>query len=77
MSARFTLNKEDAIKILKVFGYSVASAGVVALGALWAKVQLPEAYFFMIPLVNTLLVTLQKFIESKPLGKTAQGHPTP
>lgn len=62
MSPRFSLDKTDAIKILKVLGWTVASAAVAALISLLAHLQVPSQYLFLVPIANTVLVALQKFI---------------
>jgi hypothetical protein len=62
MSKRFQLNKEDLIKILKVLGYSTASAVVGTLVVIIGDLDVAPQYLFLLPVVNSLLVSLQKFL---------------
>ncbi len=61
MSQKYSLNKTDGIKILKVLGWSAGSAIVSALITIIANIDLPVQYVWIIPIVNTILVTAQKF----------------
>jgi len=63
-SKRWQLDKKDLTNILKVLGYSVGSALCAALIAVLAQADIPEAWLFIVPLVNTLLVTAKKWFES-------------
>lgn len=62
MSPKFYLDKEDLYKIMKVFGWTVASAAVVFLLNLMQVVQVPSSYIWLMPLINTALVAIQRWI---------------
>ena len=65
MSAIFRLDKSDNQGILKVIGYTIATAVVVALIDLLSGFEFPVQYLWFAPVVNTLLVTAKKFFESQ------------
>ena len=67
MSARFSLVRDDAEKILKVLAYSVASAVIAALISLVSDAKVPTELVILVPLVNTLLVAAKKFFEDNPV----------
>lgn len=62
MSPRYTLNKEDVIRMLKVLGWTLASTAVATLITLLAELEVPKEYTFLLPVVNTLLVGLHSFL---------------
>lgn len=66
-SPRFELNKKDGSHILKVFLWSILSAAVGFIILLIPQVHVPEQYALIaatiIPLVNTTLVAVKKFID--------------
>lgn len=64
-STKFTLNKEDAIKILKVAGFSIASTALACAMALLAKADVPLQWAWLVPAINTILVALKKFVEGQ------------
>jgi hypothetical protein len=68
-SERFTLNKEDLLKILKVFGWSMASSVVATAITILPQVDVPTKYTAiagtLIIIINTLLVAVKKFIDGK------------
>ena len=61
-SNKYELNKEDGVKILKVFGYLLASTTISFLIALLPQLELGETAF-LIPIINMVLVTVQKLIK--------------
>jgi len=69
MSEKFSLDKADAVHVLKVFGYSVGSAAVGALITLIPSIHVPAQYAvimgLLIPSVNTALVALQRFLADR------------
>ena len=65
MSAIFHLDKGDSKGILKVIGYTIATAVVVALIDLLSGFEFPAQYLWIAPVINTLLVAAKKFFESK------------
>jgi hypothetical protein len=64
-SPRFSFNKEDAKNIVKVFLWSTASAGVTALIAFLGTFEVDAKYAILIPVINTGLVALKKFVEDR------------
>lgn len=71
----FTIDREDAKKILSTFAWSVASAGVAGLLAVLPLVHYtgvsPTVAFAIasaVPLVNTALVALQRWVNDKRLN---------
>ena len=65
MSAPFTLDKKDALHIAKVAGYSIGATVVATLITLVAQMQVAPEYLFIVPIVNTLLVSLEQFLRNK------------
>ena len=65
MSEKYSLNKADLIHILKVMGFVVASAVVSYLIKLIPDLNVPNEYLFLIPIVNMVLVTLERFCKSQ------------
>lgn len=65
MSNKYSLNKADGLEILKVLGWTVASSVVAVLISVLAELEVPMQYAFLVPLANTVLFTLQRFIASK------------
>jgi len=61
-SQKYQLNKEDGLKILKVFGWVIASATISFLITLLPQLAL-GSMAWLIPIVNMLLVTAQKAIK--------------
>jgi len=65
MSERFSIDKENAKNIGKVFAWSAGSAFVAMLIALVGIVEVPVEYAVLIPLVNTMLYALKEWIEDQ------------
>jgi len=65
MSQRFSLDRPEAWRILKVFLWSTASALVAALISLVPALSFPPQYVFLVPIVNTVLVALHQFLSSR------------
>jgi hypothetical protein len=65
MSAKYTLNKEDGKKILKVILYTVASAVIASLLSVLQNLEVPPQYAVILSIVNVLLVAGKKFFEGK------------
>jgi len=68
-SSRFSFNKTDGIKILKVFGWSAASAFIVFLISLVSIISVPPDYLWIVPIVNTLLVSIKQFVDGQKASK--------
>jgi len=60
-STGFSLDKNDAIHIAKVLGYSVGAAVCASALALLAHLNIPEQYMFLVPMFNTIIVAVEKF----------------
>lgn len=65
MSAPFTLDKQDAIHVGKVAAYSIGATVVASLITLLAQMHVAPEYLFIVPLVNTALVSLERFLRDK------------
>ena len=65
MSERFSIDKENAKNIGKVFAWSAGSAFVAMLIALVGIVEVPVGGNPLIPLVNTMLYALKEWIEDQ------------
>jgi hypothetical protein len=65
-SRRWSLNGTDLVKILKVLGWSTASSAVGYILITVAQIDVPAQYSMQaaiaIPLINTALVALQKWM---------------
>ena len=63
------LNRQDLARIGKTFLYSMASALIGFLISLIPQLNIPMEYSmiatFIVPVVNTLLVTIKKIIDGK------------
>ncbi|MHA1304231.1 MAG: hypothetical protein ACTSPI_11075 [Candidatus Heimdallarchaeaceae archaeon] len=64
-SPRFKLNKEDLMNILKVLGWTIASAVVVALMDVVKAVEVPASVLWLMPAINSGLVALKKLLQNK------------
>lgn len=60
-SPAFYLDKNDALHILKVCGWTCVSAAVAAGIALLSHLQVSSQYLFLVPLANTALVAAQRY----------------
>ena len=65
MSTKYQLNKEDGLKILKVIGYTVASAIIAVAIDIIPNVEIGANYVWLVPIINTGLVSLKKLLENK------------
>lgn len=66
MSERFSLNKEDILKVLKNAGIFLAPALLIFLVQIQAGVSIKESlYAVYLWLLNTVIDLLRKFIASK------------
>lgn len=64
MSKRFTLNKEDVLRVLKNALIFIAPDAIVFLGALAAKFS-AEGAFIAVLILNLAIDVLRKFIAGK------------
>lgn len=62
MSKAFQFNKEDLIHTLKVAGWSIGATLVAMTISIVASIQVDAKYAFLVPIVNTLLVGLQRYV---------------
>lgn len=65
MSPKYSLNKEDGIKILEVIAWTVASSVVAVLISILAELDVPAQYAFLVPIANTILYTAQRFLAGR------------
>ena len=65
MSAPFSIDKNDALHILKVAGYSLFSTVLPFVALLLAQVQFPPEWLFLVPLFNTVIVGLERWAKDK------------
>ena len=61
MSKQYSLNKEDAGKILSALFWSLASSALGFFIVILPTVNVPTEYIFIIPIINGLLYTLKRF----------------
>lgn len=64
-SKQFSLNMQDLKKIGLVLLWSGASAIVAALITLIPNIDIPTQYLFLVPVINTILVSIKKFIDGQ------------
>lgn len=62
MSPKYQLNEADAVKMLKVLAWSLASTVVTVMIALLNETEVPMQYAFLLPVINTLLVGAKAFM---------------
>ena len=62
-SGSFQIDREASLKILKVCGWTMASAAVALLISLLGIIHIPAQYLWILPLINVALVSLQQFIK--------------
>jgi hypothetical protein len=69
MSKRYSLNKDDAKSLMKVFAWTIVSASVGFIIATIPAIDVPPQYAAItaaiIPVVNSGLVALKKFIDER------------
>lgn len=65
MSKQYSLNKEDAGKILSALFWSLASSALGFFIVILPTVNVPTEYIFIIPIINGLLYTLKRFVEGR------------
>lgn len=61
-SKSLAFGSKEFVGILKVFGWTVASALVVLFIDWLGMVEVPAQYAFAVPLANTVLYALKEFI---------------
>lgn len=64
-SPKYKLNIDDGVTLLKVMSWSLASTIVTVLIAFSSQVEVPVEYAFLLPVINTLLVGLKRFLDGK------------
>jgi len=63
-SPKFELNKKDLTHILKVAAYAGVSAALGFVIASIDQINIPMQYAFIVPMVNVVLVSLQRYLSS-------------
>lgn len=61
----YTLDRADAIHIAKVAAYSIGATVVASVITLVTQMHVNAEYLFIVPLVNTALVSLEQFLRNK------------
>jgi len=61
-SKSFAIGSQEFVNILKVFGWTMASALVALLVDWFGLIEVPAEYAFVVPLVNTMLYSLKEWI---------------
>lgn len=64
-SKKYSWNKEEGKKILKVALYTGASAVIATLLSVLQDLDVPPEYMFMVGGINLLLVIAKKFFDGK------------
>ena len=64
-SPKYKLNKQDLWDISKVVLWSGASAMVGTILVVLDQLEVPAQYMWVVPVVNTLLVAVHKYLKSK------------
>ena len=65
MSQRFTLSKENTSDILKVAGWTIATAVVTTLISIMGMIDFPVEYALVPAVINIVLVAVKKWLENK------------
>jgi len=65
MSDSYSFDKENAMRVLRVFAWSMASVIVTLAIGMVTGLQLPTEYAWAIPLVNSALYALKEYIEDQ------------
>lgn len=64
-SPRYSLNKEDIIKIGMAMVYSGTAAALAYLAAALDQVDVPAQYMVFVPVMNAAIYSVVKFLEGK------------
>ena len=64
-ATKYQLNKDGAIKILMVLGWSCLSAFIATLISLVPDIDIPVEWIWLVPLINSTLVAAKKFVDEK------------
>lgn len=67
-STSYNLNKEDGTKILRVFGWLMASTTISFLLTILPQLNLGDIAW-LAPIINLILVTAQKYIKDTSYAK--------
>ena len=65
MSKKYSLNKEDGAKILKVLGWAMLSSFLAFSIDLLPNIEVGANYAWLVPMINTGIVSLKKYITDK------------
>lgn len=64
-SPKYKLNQEDLAKILQTIAWTTASALIAAIIAAVQAIDVPEQWLFIVPVVNSLLYALHRFVKGR------------
>lgn len=65
LSTKFTLNKYNYKKILKVGGWTVLAGALTSLINFIPEVEFPTMYVFVPAILNTMLYSLLEFVKEQ------------
>lgn len=63
----FSYSEYEVRKVLKVFGWTMASAVVALLISLTGAIDFPKEYAFLVPVINTVLYAIAELISDNRL----------
>lgn len=63
MSPKYSLNKEDFVKIAQAFLFSMGSAAVTFFIMIVEQIDFAE-YAFLVPIINAVLYGAKRFLQS-------------
>ncbi len=64
-SRKYSLNETDVEKIVSAIFWSGLSASLGALILVIPDIDVPAAYVILVPVLNTILYTLKRFVDGK------------
>lgn len=64
-SEKYSLNKQDITAIIKVLLWSGVSAIIASLIAVIGQLEVDAQYAFIVPIINSLLFTAQKYLAGR------------
>jgi len=65
MSKKYTLNRENLLKIFKVILWSGIAGGIGMAIVVLEEIELPAKWVFIAPTINTILYSLKEFFSGE------------
>lgn len=62
---KYVWSKENSASLLKVLGWTMASAVVASLITFLGNLEVAPQYLFIVSIVNTLLVAIKEWLSNK------------